>query len=121
MNTSGTPDDTLKARLERAQDARKAMDGPSERTVQRYKSVAGAGIALRLAAEFVAAILVGLFLGYWLDVWLKTSPLFLLIMFGFGVAAGVMGGIRAYRTFNAELEAQMSAEVDADTDGTKSP
>mgnify|MGYP001795729830 CR=1 FL=1 len=121
MNDAPNPDDSLKARLARAQTARKAMEGPSERTVERYQSISGAGLAMRFATEFVAAVIVGVGIGYWLDVWLNTSPLFLLIMFGFGVAAGVLGGICAYRTFNAELEAKMSAEADTDTDGTKSP
>jgi len=121
MSNDPATEPDLKARLKRAQQARKAMEGPSERTVERYKSISGAGIALRLAAEFVGAVLVGLALGYWLDRWFKTSPLFMLLMFGFGVAAGVLGGIRAYRNFNAELEAQALAQADDSKNGTETP
>jgi ATP synthase protein I len=113
---------TLKDRLAKAQEARRASEGPSEETVQRYESISGAGIALRLAAEFTGATLVGLAIGIGLDRWFKTSPLFLLIMFGFGVAAGVMSGIRAYRNFNTELEVQALAQADRDEiNGTDTP
>jgi len=73
---------------------------------------------MRFSTEFVASVIVGTGIGILLDRWLETSPLFLLIMFGFGLAAGIMGGIRAYRNFNKELEAQADAENDGQTHGT---
>jgi ATP synthase protein I len=122
MSETNSSSDDLKSRLAKAQEARKALEGPSEKTVERYQSISGAGLAMRFAAEFTAATLVGLAIGIALDGWFKTSPLFLLIMFGFGVAAGVLGGIRAYRNFNAELEAQALAQADDDkTNGTDTP
>ncbi|MEM8616304.1 MAG: AtpZ/AtpI family protein [Pseudomonadota bacterium] len=122
MSDPQKPAPDLRARLEKAQAARKALEGPSDKTVERYQSISGAGLAMRFATEFVAAVAVGTGIGILLDRWFKTSPLFLLIMFGFGLAAGVMGGIRAYRNFNAELEAQAAdRETAAQTDGTKTP
>ena len=112
----------LKDRLAKAQEKRRVSENVNEEAAKRYESISGAGLAMRFAAEFVAAIFVGLALGILLDRWFKTSPLFLLIMFGFGVAAGILGGIRAYRNFNAELEAQALAKADEDkTDGTDNP
>jgi len=121
MTSNAPPESDLKARLERAQKARAAMEGPSEETTQKYQSISGAGLAMRFATEFVAAVGVGLAIGIGLDRWFKTSPLFLLIMFAFGVAAGVLGGIRAYRNFNAELEAQALAQADDSKNGTQTP
>lgn len=110
--------ESLKARLAKAQETRRASEGPKEETVERYKSISGAGMAMRFSTEFVASVIVGTGIGILLDRWLETSPLFLLIMFGFGLAAGIMGGIRAYRNFNKELEAQADVENDGQTNGT---
>ncbi len=43
---------------------------------------------LRLTADFLSPIVVGIFLGFWLDRWSGTTPLFLLLLFFLGVAAG---------------------------------
>ena len=120
MTEPTAPD--LKARLAKAQEKRAISENVNEEAAKRYESISGAGLAMRFATEFVAAVVVGLAIGIGLDRWFNTSPLFLLIMFGFGVAAGVLGGIRAYRNFNAELEAQALAKADEDkTNGTDNP
>lgn len=43
---------------------------------------------LRVGTEMVASTMIGLGAGYLLDSWLGTRPLFLLLFFAFGVAAG---------------------------------
>jgi len=43
---------------------------------------------LRVGTEIVASTMIGLGAGYMLDGWLGTRPWFLLLFFGFGVAAG---------------------------------
>lgn len=43
---------------------------------------------LRVGTEIVASTMIGLGSGYLLDRWLGTRPLFLLLFFAFGVAAG---------------------------------
>lgn len=43
---------------------------------------------LRVGTEIVASTMLGLGGGYLLDRWLDTRPLFLLVFFAFGVAAG---------------------------------
>lgn len=110
--------ESLKARLAKAQETRRAGETLKEETAQRYESLSGAGLAMRLSTEMLGALLVSLFLGYWMDVWFKTSPYLLLLMLCFGLAAGFMGAIRAYRNFNTELEAQAAAENDGQTNGT---
>lgn len=53
------------------------------------------GRALRASTDLVAGIGVGTFLGYWLDKWLDTNPLFMIIMFFLGFAAGFLNIYRS--------------------------
>ena len=57
--------------------------------------------AYRLAAEFVAAILVGLGLGWGADQLLGTSPWGMIMLLLLGFAAGVLNVIRATAEMNA--------------------
>lgn len=112
-----SPED-FKARLARAQEIRRAGEKPKQDTMERYESLSTAGLATTVTAEMIGALVISLFLGYWMDVWFKTSPLLLLIMLCFGLAAGFMGAIRAYRNFNKELQAQADAQNAGQTNGT---
>ena len=87
----GRSDDDRLARLRNQID--KARDASSEpqRAESRGTQVA---FAMRLATEFVASVIVGAGLGWLLDQWLNSTPLFLLIFFGFGTAAGFRNMMR---------------------------
>ena len=52
-------------------------------------------IGMRMASEFVSAILVGALLGFGFDHWLKSTPIGLIIGLGIGFAAGVVNLVRA--------------------------
>ena len=54
----------------------------------------GMGQAMAYATELMAGILVGGFAGYWLDRWLGTSPVFLIVLFFLGAAAGFRNILR---------------------------
>ncbi len=54
----------------------------------------GLGLALRIASELVASLIVGLGLGYGLDVWMGTTPVFFIVFFFLSIAAG---GMSVYR------------------------
>ena len=56
--------------------------------------VRGQGMAMRLATEFVAGILVGGAIGWFLDGWLGTSPWGLVAFVFLGLAAGVLNALR---------------------------
>jgi len=58
------------------------------------------GFAFRLATELVAGFVVGGFIGWLLDDWLGTLPLFLLVFFGLGAAAGILNVVRTARAMN---------------------
>ena len=52
------------------------------------------GLAFRLAVELVAGLVVGGGIGWLLDYWLGTLPIFMLIFFALGTAAGILNVIR---------------------------
>lgn len=52
------------------------------------------GLAFRLAVELVAGLVVGGGIGWLLDYWLGTLPIFLLVFFALGAAAGILNVIR---------------------------
>ena len=64
------------------------------------------GIAFRFSTEMVAALIVGGGMGYGIDWLFGTRPIFLIVFFILGAAAGILNVIRAAREINAEMSAQ---------------
>ena len=58
------------------------------------------GIAFRLVAELLAAVIVGGGIGWALDSLFGTSPFLLIVMFLLGVAAGMRNLMRTAREMN---------------------
>ena len=91
--------DDLKARLEKARGAQDRRAGPDA----KGRRSGALGVALQVAFELVGALGVAVLLGWALDRWLGTAPLFLVIFFFLGAAAG---GLNVYRRAQ-----QLSGEV----------
>jgi ATP synthase protein I len=104
-NDPGTPDDrrlaSLRKEVSTVIDKRDVAANLSNKA-QQAGSSKGLGIALRMASEFAAAIVVGAFLGYGADVTFKTAPWGLLIGLPLGFAAGVLNVVRAAQKMSAE-------------------
>ena len=95
--------DDLEARLEKA----RARNDPRRRD---NGGQGGYGAAFQVAIEMVSTLAVSVGLGWVLDDWLETGPLFLVILFFFGAAAG---GLNVYRRA-LQMTARMNQESDAD-------
>jgi ATP synthase protein I len=68
----------------------------------RRTSVGALGALSAVGIAFVLAVGIGFLVGYWLDRWLGTSPLFMLIFFFIGVAAGVVNVVRTVKAVDRE-------------------
>jgi ATP synthase protein I len=82
---------------ERVRRLRKSARLPDvEETKGRPRgSIGGAG--LQVGVELVAGVMGGGLVGYWLDRWLDTWPIFFLILFFLGAAAGMLNAYRHIR------------------------
>ncbi len=82
-------DDRLKrARREGKSGNPATADGAANQT-------SGFAMAMRVGAELVSALIVGVGIGLLLDNWLDTGPWFLVVFFFLGAGAGVLN---VYRT-----------------------
>jgi len=93
---NGSDDDAdMKARLAKLASQLQAKR-EAETAEQRRRSDAGPdkslgramSLGFRVLTEFVSAAVVGALIGWLLDGWLGTTPWFLVLFVGFGVAAG---------------------------------
>ena len=71
----------------------------------------GMAYGLRMAAELVAAVIVGGAIGYGLDRWLGTTPWLFLLFFVLGFAAGVLNVVRAYEKMQKEFKAKTGGRI----------
>lgn len=76
------------------------------------------GIASRFATELIVAIAVGGGMGWLLDRWLGTKPIFLVVMFVLGAAAGIRNVMRAAAEINASATGGTKAATDEDDEET---
>lgn len=110
----------LEARIARAKAAHAGKE-KAERQAESAGGVSAGAMALRYGAEFGASVFVGIMMGLGLDTLFNTKPWGLLTMMGFGLAAGVLGVIRAYRELTAAANNAMSApETGNETEELKS-
>jgi len=69
------------------------------------------GIAFRFGTELGAAVFVGAGLGWLLDRFLHTSPVFLIVLFFLGAAAGILNVMRAAKELNAQAASSQATAV----------
>jgi ATP synthase protein I len=76
-------------------------------------AIGGRGMAygMRMAAELVAAVIVGGASGMALDKWLGTWPWLFLLFFLLGFAAGVLNVVRAYEKVQKEIAARTGGRI----------
>ena len=82
------------ARMRRLRDATGlSRDAPGPRAARSW--VGGAGV--QVGIELVAGVIGGALIGYALDRWLETWPIFFLVLFFLGAAAGMLNAYRYIR------------------------
>jgi ATP synthase protein I len=70
------------------------------------------GAAFRITADLLAGVIVGAFIGWWLDHWLDTSPIFLVVFFVLGSAAGILNVMRSAKRMQSGSAASGAVETE---------
>jgi ATP synthase protein I len=104
----------LATRIARAKSAQEQVE-KKQRQKDASAGVSAGAMALRYGAEFGASVFVGIMIGLGIDHFFGTKPWGLLIMMTFGLLAGVLGVIRAYK----ELTDASNPANSADKTGIK--
>ncbi len=107
MNTP--ENDDLAERIARAKSAQEQLE-KKQRQHESSAGVSAGAMALRYGAEFGAAVFVGIMIGLGIDRFFGTEPWGLLVMMGFGLGAGIMGVIRAYKQLTDAANPAMSPD-----------
>jgi ATP synthase protein I len=71
---------------------------PLAKSMQSLGALSAVGIA------FVLAVVMGFLVGYGLDQWLGLSPLFTIVFFFLGLAAGIVNVVRTTSAVTADEE-----------------
>jgi len=108
--------ENLEKRLERAR--KEGTSGNVAAGGTGRGEASGYSMAIRVGAELVSALIVGVVVGLSLDHWLDTGPWFLIVFFFLGAAAGVLNVYRA--ASNMGLAPGYRQDADA-TSGVKPP
>jgi ATP synthase protein I len=115
---SGQDPNDLSDRIARAQEKHAAEEAKkARREAQNDGSISAAAHALRYGAEFGASVFVGIMFGLLIDHFFGTEPWGLLAMLGFGLAAGILNVIRAYRQMTANVKLQGTGQTNGPEDG----
>lgn len=99
MADQDTPSDrdALDDLARRVAEARRGGSATDRAGAKAPADMSGMSLGLRLASEFVSAIIVGGLIGFGIDALVRTSPAGLLVGFGLGFAAGTVNMVRAAR------------------------
>lgn len=60
----------------------------------KAETIGTMGALSAVGIGFVLAVVMGFLIGYMLDRWIDTSPLFTIVFFFFGLAAGILNVVR---------------------------
>jgi ATP synthase protein I len=95
-------------RLDKIKAQRQAEAGADLDAAMRGRGMA---YGMRMAAELVAAVLVGGAIGYALDRWLGSTPWLFLMFFLLGFVAGVINVVRAYERLQVDIGARTGGRL----------
>lgn len=98
MNESGKDIADIDARIEQLKKKQKKDEHKKSQAAKFWEN------AVRIAAEFVAPVFVGMSVGYLLDKCFDTRIIFMLILAIFGLAAGMLNVYRAARQIEKDID-----------------
>jgi ATP synthase protein I len=106
----------LRGSLDKARAAREAERPAPAANSHRPQGDSGTSLAMQAGSEFISAIVVGAGIGWGLDRLLGANPLFLIMFFFIGVAAGVWNVIRltSPKSGDSQRDSRLSHEDAAD-------
>jgi ATP synthase protein I len=117
---SGQDQNDLSDRIAKAQAKRAEKEAKqAARQAKTDGSVSAGAQALRYGAEFGASVFVGIMFGLLIDHFFGTKPWGLLVMMGFGLAAGILNVIRAYRQITATIQLEGTDQSDGPENGNQ--
>ena len=106
---SNPENNDLAERIARAKSAQEQLE-KKQRQADASAGVSAGALALRYGTEFGASVFVGIMMGLGIDHVFGTEPWGLLIMMCFGLAAGILGVIRAYKELTDAANPAMSPD-----------
>jgi ATP synthase protein I len=92
---------TLDARLKQA---RQALQGKAPRSPRLRGEASGFGQAMRVGAELISGLVVGVILGWLFDRWFDTKPLMMIIFIFLGGAAGILNVFRTAMSMASDAQ-----------------
>jgi ATP synthase protein I len=98
----------LGSRLDKAKAER---DAAAQADLDAEMRGRGMAYGMRMAAEMVAAVIVGGAIGYGLDYLLGSKPWLFLLFFVLGFAAGVLNVVRSYERMQKEIAARTGGRI----------
>ena len=107
--TARNPNDPLKSLGDKIDAAREAQKPKPRAPAGKW---AAAGFGWRMTVDLVTGVFVGAAMGWGLDSLFGTLPIFLIIMIGFGFAAGVRVMMRSAAEYEKEQAGHPADEKD---------
>ncbi len=104
----------LDQRLTKATADAAASKAPTLDDPRRHKML---GYGMQMAMDLVLAPVLGAGIGWVIDRYAGTKPVFLLILLGLGIAAGITNLVRTYRQMQAEVGGNIGSDLPAGKDG----
>lgn len=101
--------------------ARGRNPSPESRSDAASQDRSGMAAGMRLSAELISGVLLGLAIGWGLDRWLGTGPWLLLVFMILGTVAGILNVIRSGNRLERQADAATKTEARVKISGTEKP
>ena len=96
--------------------AARADASPRDGGEQGLSRARGLSAGFQVATELVVAMVVAVAIGWFLDEWLETRPLFLLVFFFLGAAAGALNVYRRAQQMIGDIETGDGKDLEGSAD-----